>query len=324
MNSGHSYFIKDSFYKIVNEPNLMQNKKDDGDLRPHFFMMKDEKTNLYWMIPVSHEVEKAKNTIQRQQEKNYNLIALKIVKFQGEERALLLRSMFPINQFYIKQEYTRRNQSYSITNKKVLNEIKELFSETKKFLEKGYNLSKYPIDIKKIESIIFSDKDSIKQLLKEKNFETSNECIKKIAQINLRENRFSTFEELNEKISIDVLKENGFKIKNSVIEEVMKLNIKNNRFLPIEEINHTFSVDILVQKNFIAEESIVKDIMKLNSMHGIFFTLEEINEKYVNRIFSSKEEKLCIDNIGEKLTAQNEKKLIISPIFQNEDLEIEI
>ena len=48
---GYVYHIKDEYFIKANDPNLMQNK-ENGNYRPAFYCMRDEKTSLLWLVPL--------------------------------------------------------------------------------------------------------------------------------------------------------------------------------------------------------------------------------------------------------------------------------
>ena len=54
---GYVYHIKDEYFTKVSDPNLMQNK-ENGNYRPTFYCMRDDKTSLLWLVPLSSRVEK--------------------------------------------------------------------------------------------------------------------------------------------------------------------------------------------------------------------------------------------------------------------------
>ena len=50
---GYFYFIKDSFFDIMDDPELMKNK-ESGNKRPCYYCIKSKKyDNIIWFIPVS-------------------------------------------------------------------------------------------------------------------------------------------------------------------------------------------------------------------------------------------------------------------------------
>lgn len=61
IRQGYSYHIKDEFFDKVQDKYLMSNK-ENGNYRPHFYAIQDKKNQaLYWMIPISSQVEKYKD-----------------------------------------------------------------------------------------------------------------------------------------------------------------------------------------------------------------------------------------------------------------------
>lgn len=52
IQEGYVYHINDSYFEKVQDDKLMQNK-ENGTYRPTFFCMRDEKTSLLWMVPMS-------------------------------------------------------------------------------------------------------------------------------------------------------------------------------------------------------------------------------------------------------------------------------
>ena len=51
------YHIKDEYFEKVHDSSLMQNK-ENGTYRPTFYCLRDTKTSLLWMVPLSTRVEK--------------------------------------------------------------------------------------------------------------------------------------------------------------------------------------------------------------------------------------------------------------------------
>lgn len=57
IQEGYVYHVNDEYFEKVQDDKLMQNK-ENGTYRPTFFCMRDEKTFLLWMVPMSTRVEK--------------------------------------------------------------------------------------------------------------------------------------------------------------------------------------------------------------------------------------------------------------------------
>ena len=57
IKTGYIYHIKDDFFDIVNDENLMTNH-ERGKKRPTYFTIKEK--NILWFIPISSKTEKYK------------------------------------------------------------------------------------------------------------------------------------------------------------------------------------------------------------------------------------------------------------------------
>lgn len=60
IKTGYLYHIKDDFFNVVNDENLMTNH-ERGRKRPTYFTIKDKV--ILWFIPLSSKVEKYKKVI---------------------------------------------------------------------------------------------------------------------------------------------------------------------------------------------------------------------------------------------------------------------
>ncbi|MCM1135914.1 MAG: hypothetical protein NC400_10110 [Clostridium sp.] len=105
---GYVYHIKDEYFAKVNDPNLMQNK-ENGNYRPTFYCMCDEKTSLLWLVPLSSRVEKFHAIYNKQKEKYGNCLTIVMGEYDGKQAAFLLQNMFPITEKYLDHIHTRNN-----------------------------------------------------------------------------------------------------------------------------------------------------------------------------------------------------------------------
>ena len=62
IETGYLYHIKDEFFDVVNDENLMANH-ERGKKRPTYFTIKDD--NILWFIPLSSKVEKYKKIVDK-------------------------------------------------------------------------------------------------------------------------------------------------------------------------------------------------------------------------------------------------------------------
>lgn len=63
---GNLYFIKQSFFDLVQDNTLPINKPDDENGkhgRPAFCAIKIDQGDYYWVIPFSHQIEKVSENI---------------------------------------------------------------------------------------------------------------------------------------------------------------------------------------------------------------------------------------------------------------------
>ncbi len=144
VESGKFYFIKDEFFNIFKDYNLMQNK-ENGNKRPCYFCFRDkENQEIIWFVPISSKVEKYEkiynNKIQNRK-KVYNFVFGKVL---GKQRVFLIQNMFPTKEKYIEEKYKANKKDVEITIA-LQNEIIETASNVIKLAEKGINIPFYNI-----------------------------------------------------------------------------------------------------------------------------------------------------------------------------------
>lgn len=105
---GYVYHIKDEYFEKVQDSKLMQNK-ENGTYRPTFYCLRDEKTPLLWMVPLSSRVEKFRTIHDKQVQKYGRCLTIVLGEFDGQEAAFLLQNMFPIREYYLDHIHTRNN-----------------------------------------------------------------------------------------------------------------------------------------------------------------------------------------------------------------------
>lgn len=94
---GYVYHIKDEYFEKVNDNMLMQNK-ENGTYRPTFYCLKDEKTSLLWMVPLSSRVDKFRAIHDKQAKKYGRCLTIVLGEFDGKSAAFLLQNMFPVTE----------------------------------------------------------------------------------------------------------------------------------------------------------------------------------------------------------------------------------
>ena len=114
---GYSYHIKNAFFDMVNDKFLMSNK-ENGNYRPHFLAIQDNKNkDLYWMIPISSQVEKYKKIIEKKIERYGKCNTIIIGKFAGKENAFLIQNAFPIISKYLDHVHKIENKPIMVHSK---------------------------------------------------------------------------------------------------------------------------------------------------------------------------------------------------------------
>ena len=151
IKTGYLYHIKDEYFDIVNDENLMQNH-EKGKKRPTYFTIKDKE--ILWFIPISSKVEKYKKIIDKKIEKYGFCNTIIIRKIADEDAAILLQNAFPTLEKYIDHVHTVDGVPLKVPTN-LQDEIKSLFKNMLGLKKRGTNL-------------FFTDIDRLKQqMLKE-------------------------------------------------------------------------------------------------------------------------------------------------------------
>lgn len=121
MKKGNFYFVKNEYYMKFKDIKLMKNKESiDGKQhnRACYYSFFDNKTKLYWLIPISSKVNKYKKIYEDKMKKNKKCDTIVFGEVLGYEKAFLIQNMFPIIPYYIEKEYIdkRDNKRVSINN----------------------------------------------------------------------------------------------------------------------------------------------------------------------------------------------------------------
>ena len=131
----------------------MQNK-EGGTYRPTFYCLRDSKTSLLWMVPLSSRVKKFKAIHNKQVAKYGKCLTIVLGEFDGKEAAFLLQNMFPIRDYYLDHIHTRNNNPVPVKHsihKEVttrMKKIRQLHSKGKKVV--------FP-DIDRLEQIMLAE-----------------------------------------------------------------------------------------------------------------------------------------------------------------------
>ena len=123
INVGCFYFIKDSFFDIINDPELMKNK-ENGNKRPCYYCFKSkEYDNIIWFIPVSTKIDKYQKIydykIQKQIKlgKKPSVDTIVFGDVANTYSAFLIQNMFPVTEQYVESQYIKNKVPIRLSNK---------------------------------------------------------------------------------------------------------------------------------------------------------------------------------------------------------------
>lgn len=128
INVGCFYFIKDSFFDVIDDLELMQNK-ENGNKRPCYYCFKSkEYDSIIWFIPVSTKIDKYQKIYDKKLQKQIKLgktPSIDTIVFGNVANtysAFLIQNMFPVTEEYIESQYIKNKVAIKLSNK-LQNEI---------------------------------------------------------------------------------------------------------------------------------------------------------------------------------------------------------
>ena len=123
INIGCFYFIKDSFFDIIDDTELMQNK-ENGNKRPCYYCFKSKKyDDIIWFIPVSTKIEKYQKIynykIQKQIKlgKKPSIDTIVFGNVANTYSVFLIQNMFPVTKKYVESQYIKNKVAIRLSNK---------------------------------------------------------------------------------------------------------------------------------------------------------------------------------------------------------------
>jgi hypothetical protein len=97
---GYVYHIKDTYFDTAKDDKLMRNY-EGGAYRPTYFCVKDKRSGLLWVIPMSRRAEKYKAIVQKDVERYGKCLKIVLGEYASVNAAFLLQNMFPVLPKYI-------------------------------------------------------------------------------------------------------------------------------------------------------------------------------------------------------------------------------
>ncbi len=129
------YTIKDKFFEDMAEPYLKGNKAGN---RPHYYCFEDANTGIYWMIPLSSQIDKYKRIVEKKEKTGKPCDIIHIVKLDdSRQSAFLIQDMFPITDEYIEREYTIAGNHLMLTSEHTAKEIEQKAKKVMGMLKRG-------------------------------------------------------------------------------------------------------------------------------------------------------------------------------------------
>lgn len=123
INIGYFYFIKDLFFEMIDDQELMKNK-ENGNKRPCYYCFKSkEYEDIIWFISVSTKIDKYQkiynNKIQKQIKlgKNPSVDTIVFGNVANTYSAFLIQNMFPVTKKYVESQYIKNRVPIRLSNK---------------------------------------------------------------------------------------------------------------------------------------------------------------------------------------------------------------
>jgi len=161
IKSGYVYHIKDYYFDTVKDDKLMRNY-ENGAYRPTYFCVKDEKTGLFWVIPMSTRIQKFTAHIKKDIERYGECLKIVIGEYAGTDAAFLLQNMFPILPKYIDHIHLIRENPVPVDSRLQV-VINRNFRELLRLHRKGIKIV-FP-DIARLERLMIEESEELKKLL---------------------------------------------------------------------------------------------------------------------------------------------------------------
>jgi hypothetical protein len=153
---GYVYHIKDAYFDTAKDNKLMRNH-EGGAYRPTYFCIKDEKTDLLWVIPMSSRLDKYNAVIEKDIKRYGSCLKILIARYGDGQSAFLFQNMFPILPKYIDHVHTVAGIPMAV-NPVVQEEIKKRFKEIRRLHTRGVKMV-FP-DITRLEKLMLDESDT--------------------------------------------------------------------------------------------------------------------------------------------------------------------
>lgn len=167
MEENKLYFIKDEYFNkyVAKTSSVNKNPDENGEHnRPCYYAFKEG--NIYWMIPISSQVDKYEQEYQKSVDKYGLCDSISFVYIKGNKNAALIQNMIPVIDKYIDKIYVYAGTNVPIEiNEKKKKELNAKARKVVRFARKGKKLTFTPI--------LDFEKRLLEELNKEQNKDTN-------------------------------------------------------------------------------------------------------------------------------------------------------
>ncbi|MDR2610676.1 MAG: hypothetical protein LBC58_04395 [Clostridiales Family XIII bacterium] len=153
---GYVYHIKNTYFDAVKDDKLMRNH-EGGSYRPTYFCVKDEKTGLLWVIPMSRRAEKYREYMQKDIDHYGKCLKIIIGEYANVNAVFLLQNMFPVLPTYIDHIHLVKSNPVPV-NTRLKAIIDRNFRELLRLHRKGVRIV-FP-DITRLEKLMLEELDA--------------------------------------------------------------------------------------------------------------------------------------------------------------------
>jgi hypothetical protein len=159
IKTGYVYHIKDLYFEAAQDNKLMRNR-EGGAFRPTYYCLKDEKTSILWVIPMSRQAEKYQAFMQKDIDRYGKCIKILIGEYANVRAVFLLQNMFPILPKYIDHVH-KVNQNPVPVDTRLQARIDRNFRELLSLQRRGIKIV-FP-DIIRLEKLMIEERDTDKK-----------------------------------------------------------------------------------------------------------------------------------------------------------------
>jgi hypothetical protein len=149
---GYVYHIKDLYFDRAKDDNLMRNH-EGGGYRPTYFCVKDIKTGLLWVIPMSSRVDKYQPIVDKDIARHGRCLKIYIGEYANRRNAFLFQNMFPILPQYFSHIHTIQKNPVPV-NQQLQTMLDRNFRDILRLHKRGAK-------------VIFTDIDRLEKLMQE-------------------------------------------------------------------------------------------------------------------------------------------------------------